>query len=1081
MRTVTPTTPPPPTTPPRRRGRAPAALIALGAAAVVLAAATASGCKSQRRFGERKPLAQAYHNFTAHYNGYFNANELVEGAEADLAAAQQLDYSELLPVYPAYDAEDPAAASANLDKAMEKVSLVVNIHRPSSYDDDSYLLLGRAQLLKQDYEDAEHTFEFAVKDFDPANETARLRRIEKEKQAAGKSKAKRKRSSRARPSRRAPASRAPRRKPSDKDRKRQRKEAESKKAAGKKAAGGKRDAPERRRPEVRKKDKRVDRGKKPKSRAEMAKEQRERKLAEAKAAARAEAKAERDAEAARVAAAKKAADEARERAEKAARKDPMTGETVAAAGGDEAGAAGDPAGGGLAEPTTAGTKERSGPFVHESALQDLSLWLARTYIAREKYVDAERELGKLARSGSTFKHVRRELPAAYAQLYIRRGREAEAVPYLTDAIELSRDRADRARYAFIRGQINTRLGNAREAYADFERVIKLKPAFEMAFNAELNLATTAYRTGSEDYAATLRGLRRMTREDKYDEYRDRIFFTMAEIALDAGDRPEGIAYLRQGLAANNGNQREAARAYLKLGDLFFADEDYVLASNYYDSTLQVLPKTDARYAEVDAYRTALKPIAANLETIAREDSLLAVAALSPADQRALAERIEADRREAARQAAIDASRAETAGAAGTPSRATRRAGAPETTFFAYDDRALRRGRRAFERRFGDRPLVDNWRTRDSRESAAALDDPIAQLDDGVAGEEEIAAILADVPNDEAAEAAALGKIETALASLGRQYRDKLDNPAKAAEALEELLRRFPESDYAAEALYLSALAYDDLGRPADARAARERLKREHADTKYAKSLIDPDFVAGARDEQARLVAYYDDTYALFQSDRADEAAQRLAGVEAEFGADNDLQPRFALLGALVAGKREGRDAYIASLRQVVAKHPQADEATRAKEILRLLGERAGATADLDKAAQTGGQGNPDVPFQLTPDKSHYALIAIDKGASLSKAKAAVADYNAEFHRLDKLAIGNVYMVRNGEQTPVVVVRRFKSQDEAMNYFASLGTRLGTFMKDIAYEPLIVSQSNYREILRSKALAEYERYFGENYL
>ncbi|MFM7728075.1 MAG: hypothetical protein ACKO7B_15340, partial [Flavobacteriales bacterium] len=33
-----------------------------------------------------------YHNMTGHYNGYFNANELVEKGEATLAAGHKDDY-----------------------------------------------------------------------------------------------------------------------------------------------------------------------------------------------------------------------------------------------------------------------------------------------------------------------------------------------------------------------------------------------------------------------------------------------------------------------------------------------------------------------------------------------------------------------------------------------------------------------------------------------------------------------------------------------------------------------------------------------------------------------------------------------------------------------------------------------------------------------------------------------------------------------------------------------------------------------------------------------------------------------------
>jgi len=1034
---------------------------------LVLGGLLMAGCQSQRRFGERTPIAKWYHNFTSHYNGYFNAEELITAAEDELANGQPLNYGKVLPVYPAYSVDDPSSAAPNLDKAMEKVSLVVNIHRPSDYEDDSYLLLGKAQLLKQDFEDAEHTFAYAVKDFDPENETARLRRIEKQKIADGKAREKASRQAgRTTPQRQRPTrkrrSPAPRRKPAAKKKK------PSKKKSTPSASGSSsgRDANAKKREEANKAVKKRSKSRKPKSRAEMAREQRERKLAEEKAAAKAEADKLREEQEA----AQKIADAEAERLAKLA-----AGEVP------DADAALDD-GEGLAAPVTDEEKPKRGPFIHETALQDLNLWLARTYIAREKYVDAERILGQLARSGATFKDVRRRLPAAYADLYIKREKYAEAVPFLEDAIALSRKRADKARYSFILGQLNERLNNRTAAFADYQRVIDLKPDFEMVFHAELNLATTSYRAGTETAEATFKTLEKMAREDKYDEYQGQVFFTMADVALDANQRAEAIGYLQKGLAANQGNSALAAGAYLKLGDLYFEDESYVLASNYYDSTLQVLPREAPNYAEVEAYRDNLKPVAEALTAISLQDSLLAVADLPEEEQRELAARLERERREKAREAAIAESR-KAANAPSTSARGRATVGGVQSSFFAYEEKSKRRALKAFERRWGDRPLADNWRTMDSREAFAATEEVLESIGSTDVTDAEVLEILRDVPNDEASRTASNKIIEEALILLGRQYRDKLENPARAAEALEDLLRRYPNSSYTAEALYLGALAYDDLRRPADAKRLRDRLVAEQADSKYAQSIANPEFLDGARAKEKRLVAYYDQTYQLFENGDAQQALSRIDSVESTFGADHGLRPRFALLRALVMGKTKGKEAYVAELRKVVAGYPAAEEATRAKEILRLLGERAGIAGGLDKAAKTSENGETaDLSrFVLEPDKSHYFLAAIDKSLSTSEAKAAVADYNEEFHRLEKLAIGNVYMMNAGEQTPVIVIRRFRSQAEAMDYYASVTGNTDAYLKGNEFTPLIISQGNYREVLRSKSLGDYLQYFQQNYL
>ena len=1025
---------------------------------VLLLAVTiiAAGCKSTQRFGERKPIGKWYHSFAARYNGYFNANELITEAETQLEEEEELNYNELLPVYPAYSVKNPKSASANLDKAMEKISLVVNIHRPSRYEDDSYLLLGKAQMLKQNFEEAEYTFQYSVKDFDPANETARLKRIEKKKIAEGKSKKSKTKNRKTR-------STAPSRS----------KEAAKRKKA--RDARTKTEAPKRKTPAKKKgsskkgssKKKSSSSSSKGKSRAEMAKEQREKRMA----AEKAELKAKDDAEKTELAAERKKAEaEAARLAKIEAGKIPDAPSAI-----DD--------GKGLIDPVTGkvGDVNKKGLFVHESAVQDLSYWLARAQISREKYTDAERVLGKLARDGNTFKDVRRKLPAAYADLYIKKGDLEAAAPYLADAVALSKDKQEKAHYSFILGQIQQRTNNTQGAYASFRRVVKLKPDFEMAFNAELQLATTAYRVGQADATTTIKELRRMSRELKNEEYRDQIFYQMAEIALESGDRPGGIEYLQESLAANVGNQTQAAKGYLRLGNLYFENESYVLANNYFDSTLQVLSKEDPRFEEIDAYARNLKPIAENLEAISLQDSLLRIAQLSPEAQRELAVQMDNDRRQKALDAAIKANR-DAASKPSSPKGGIARRGGPQqptTTFFAYDDKALKRGRKAFQRKYGDRRLVDNWRTTDARENRAVLEEDLDDFANTSASEEDLAKILKDVPNSPEASVKSNEIIEQALLALGRQYREKLEKPAKSVEALEELIRRYPKSENMAEALYLIALAYDGTGQTAQARAARERLKKEYPDSKYAKSLLDPAFLDAAKNAERKLVLFYDQTYEMFDSGDAKGAKQRIDQVPTEFGEDNALQSRFALLNSMVVGKLEGKDPYVKELKKVVSKFPKSEESKKAKEILRLLGERAGSSA-LDKAAKTGGA-TTNSNFTVTPDKSHYFLAALPKGASITEAKRAIADYNGEHHRLEKLVIGNVYMLAEGEQTPVVVIRRFKTQEEGMSYYAEITGAMEEFLDGGEFTPLIISQGNYREVLRSKAFAEYLQFFEYNYL
>ena len=138
-------------------------------------------CVTQKKKGELSGFGKLYHNTTAKFNGYFNANELLEASIVQLNEQHQDNFRQILPVYEYVAVDNPDAVAADLDNAIEKVSVVVNLHRESVWTDDRYLLVGKAQYLKQDYESAEETLRYLVTEFSPE------KMAEKEKKSKGKS------------------------------------------------------------------------------------------------------------------------------------------------------------------------------------------------------------------------------------------------------------------------------------------------------------------------------------------------------------------------------------------------------------------------------------------------------------------------------------------------------------------------------------------------------------------------------------------------------------------------------------------------------------------------------------------------------------------------------------------------------------------------------------------------------------------------------------------------------------------------------------------------------------------------------
>lgn len=151
-----------------------------------------NSCTTVKRKGDVSKMSKFYHNTTAQYNGYFNANELYQKSLLTLDEMHQDNFNQILPLYTFRSINDPKVVEPDLNIAIEKVSKVINLHRVSNWTDDCYLLLGKAQYLKQDFETAEKTFEYFVDEMNPAKLAVLNNKVAKRKSSKRSSKSRKK-------------------------------------------------------------------------------------------------------------------------------------------------------------------------------------------------------------------------------------------------------------------------------------------------------------------------------------------------------------------------------------------------------------------------------------------------------------------------------------------------------------------------------------------------------------------------------------------------------------------------------------------------------------------------------------------------------------------------------------------------------------------------------------------------------------------------------------------------------------------------------------------------------------------------
>lgn len=958
-------------------------------------------------------MGKLWHNTTAHYNGYFNAREIVDNSFLGLSDQHQDNYLELLEVYPYTELNNPQAVSAEIDEALKKVTVVVNLHPYSQWSDDCYFLAGQAFFLKQDYEGAEKAFRFLLNEYPPES-------------AESKSKAKGARTSKGSSGR-------------------------SNKNSGGRSTANEEEDPLRDKPMTAKERDRARRA----YNKEVARRKKQRERDRRKGVSRP--------------------------APTPKTEEPATPTTTEPETPTTAPVAEEPARTGLVrlseDPANAVDADPDGTFLkHRPVFQEGQLWLARTLIERDNYDGARRLLDQLANSPGTYNDIRKEVAVAQAHLAIQEEEYAIAAQALTNAVDKSSDKHEKARLMFVKAQLHQRIGQSGEAYTAYERVVRLKPTYGMEFAARLNMAQNAYMSGKGTAAEAITNLERLLNDDKNEPYQDQIYYAMAVIELAEGNQEQGVAYMEQCLASPSSNQAQQTEAYYTLGMLFYEQENYLQAKNYFDNALQTMSKLDDRYLPTESLRDNLVDIARNLETITLQDSLLMVAEMSPEEQADLAKRLYEEEK-INKQASPGRGKTNPRGfnLDGGPTRggatsAIRR----ESSFFAYDDRTLKRGEKEFDRRWGDRPLEDNWRRTNRADKGLSESEEVVVEDVNLLTQEQIDKLLSDIPKDKSGKERARLEIKKAMFELGRLYRDRLANNEKSVAILEELNQRFPGNIHELDSWYYLYLGYTDLNNTAKSKEYYDKIVMKYPTSTYGQILQNPNYAQEFLNEERQLNRSYDEVYQLFEQGEYQTVLSKSESNLGRLIGKHPLKPRYALLMAMSTGNTQGKEAYIAELQKVIASYPSSPEETRAKEILRLLG---GAGASLPgKAQEESGS------FKAGENELHYVIIVFESDdIDLNANKIVVSDYNRTYHSLDKLRISNVYLGQSND-IPVLVLRRFKDKSAAMSYYDGIQRNTADFINagQVSYQVFPITQSNYREILRNRTVDGYDTFFNANY-
>ncbi len=666
------------------------------------------------------------------------------------------------------------------------------------------------------------------------------------------------------------------------------------------------------------------------------------------------------------------------------------------------------------------------------------------------------------------------------------------VLFLKDAVKLEKSKKHAAREYFVLGQVYQHLHNDSAAFTAYKKCLKKGPDYELSFYAKLYMAEVTEPDLKADLKKIRKYFKKLLRDEKNVEYRDKIFYEMGKFELSHGNTDLAVQFLHSSLREPLNHPVQKAYSYLMLGELYYDHyKIYELAQAYYDSTVNVLPPDDERFESVKKRQEILNDFVKQIKTIHLQDSLLKLSEMDSlqlnalldsvltAREKARAEeqkRLERQRRQREPNYIARDNNAVFTGQDnpfGQPDQA--QGNAANNTWYFYNQAIVSAGISEFKRKWGNRPLEDNWR-RSKKQAAptfvketspAETDTLTTSTEKGTGVEAEKQQMLATIPFSDSARAKALKEIETAYFNLGNIYHFQLFEDDNAVKTYNTLLQRFPASEHEPEVLYTLYLIYKDN----DAKLAgtyKEKLVNKYPKSLFAKLAENPNYKQESDEATRRLKRMYEIAYQAYKNGNYDQA-RPLVTRGIELYPDNPFTDKLKILGILVDGKLEGEARYQYELQNFIKQYPESPLRDYAQKLL-----DAAMNFQVKEAQRSGAK------FKTYSDQPHFFILIYQNNLNIADSlSGALEQYLQQNYSDKKLNVGNLTF---NDRLSLLLVNKFENKNDALAFLTTFEHTepLKDLLKDSKYEIFVITEDNFEILYKTKRLDNYLTFFNHYY-
>lgn len=693
---------------------------------------------------------------------------------------------------------------------------------------------------------------------------------------------------------------------------------------------------------------------------------------------------------------------------------------------------------------------------------EAKLWEAKVYNEQGWYYEAEDILNRLTEKDFTPRTTTLFI-LVKTDLLLRQKEYEAAIPLLQNGIELTKGN-QRRRLMFIYAQVLEQLERYGEAYNAYEAVKKKRPDYVMEFNSVLGMAKCYQGASMEEIT---KEIDRLVKRASNSEYLDRIYFTMGTLYMRKGNKEKAMENFQLAVDKSTRGGIDKAHALIALGLIYYNDEEYLKAQPYYAEAMNILPLDHPGYKNIQTKSQNLDYVAQYSGIVTLQDSLLELASLPQQEMvekvKAEIERIHKEQEEAQKRLEEEARQQEERDkSAAIAAAANLSLGESlDQSWYFYNNSLISKGKLDFQKQWGGRALEDDWRRANKVSTGFELEEDNDEMEAAAAAEEaaavqptgdsELDSYLAQIPVTDAMKQASNSAIEEALYNLYKVYDDRIFNKRLATETYNELLRRYPKTQFG--------------------------QTKEAPDVKSEK--------------EAEVL--YSEAYAALKVGNRYLIKTNLEKME-KCCAESKLMPKMYMIEALSGGKADGKEVFKKKLQAIIEKYPDSDVTPIARDMVALVGQGKEIVStstpvptiieqrqavivsqkEYAEAIQKAG-------FEYDPSDQHSFIIVI-MGAAQQKNDIlfALAQYNFTRFMIKDF---DFKVKELNSDIFAVGVTPLSSLDEAVWYQNSVlnDPSVKEALTGVNYKAFVISDDNFVKVFDKESLLKYIEFYQNNNL